>query len=115
MLVFANETTYFLFALNMCGSFVTTLVMFWAAHNAIQKLRPVYAGVGALAFAVLLAHIFILFDIDNEYWLGYLHVLRLFTWPLLCAIPIYGHAYVRKNANVINSLADKIEKSTPND
>jgi fucose 4-O-acetylase-like acetyltransferase len=113
--MFANATTYMLVALNMVGAFSTALVMLWATHNAIPKLRPIYAGIGALATTFLVAHGFILFDIDNPTWLGYLHVLRLFTWPLLFVIPIYGHAYVRKNANAINSLADEIEKSIPND
>lgn len=115
MLSFANATTYVLVALNMVGAFITALVMLWATQNAIPKLRPIYAGIGALSTAFLFAHGFILFDIDNQNWLGYLHVLRLVSWPLLLLIPIYGHAYVRKNANAINSIADEIEKSLPND
>lgn len=115
MLTFANATTYSLVAFNMIGSLLTVLVMLWATHNAIIKLRPIYSAIGALATAFFIAHGFILFDIDNQNWLGYLHVLTLFTWPLLCAIPIYGYSYVRKNANAINSLADEIEKSIPND
>jgi hypothetical protein len=65
---------------------------------------------GALCTAFAFAHIFLLFDIDNQVWSEYIQFLRMASWPLICMPPIIGTKWVTKRSHGLNELARRIEE-----
>jgi hypothetical protein len=64
----------------------------------------------ALAFFFCVAHGILLTDIDSVVWTEYIQVLRIISWPLICAPPIMGTRWAIRSSTTIHSLTDRIGK-----